>query len=108
MLEVTFTVAETGAVLVVDATGSTSLMQVAVENDVPNIEGECGGEMTCGTCHVYVEAVPPGYVAEQGDDERDMLEVVHEPTAASRLSCQLPVDERVAGLRLRVPALAGS
>jgi 2Fe-2S ferredoxin len=105
MLEVTFTVEETGAVLVVDATGHANMMQVAVDNDVPNIEGECGGEMTCGTCHVYVESTPPGYTAPQSAVELDMLEVVNEPTAASRLSCQLPVDELTDGLRLRVPAL---
>ena len=105
MLEVTFTVEETGAELVVDATGHANVMQVAVDNDVPNIEGECGGEMTCGTCHVYLDTVPDGYIAPQGSVELDMLEVVSEPTAASRLSCQLQVDTLIDGLRLRVPAL---
>jgi 2Fe-2S ferredoxin len=105
MLEVTFTVEETGAEFVLDATGHASLMQVAVENDVPNIEGECGGDMTCGTCHVYVEALPPNYCAPQSGTEIDMLDVVNEPTPASRLSCQLPVDQLVDGLRLRVPRI---
>jgi 2Fe-2S ferredoxin len=105
MLQVTFTVDETGAEFVLDATGHANVMQVAVENDVPNIEGECGGEMTCGTCHVYLDSVPDGYTAEQGADEIDMLEVVNEPTAASRLSCQLPIDDAIDGLRLRVPAI---
>jgi 2Fe-2S ferredoxin len=105
MLEVTFTVDETSAEFVLDATGHASLMQVAVENDVPNIEGECGGEMTCGTCHVYLDTVPDGYAAPRGAAEIDMLEVVNEPTPASRLSCQLPVNALVHGLRLRVPAL---
>lgn len=98
-----FAVDSTGEEIVADAGGHANLMQVAVENDVPDIEGECGGDMTCGTCHVYVVATPDGYTAEQGADELDMLEVVAAPTAASRLSCQLPVDGRVGGLRLRVP-----
>ena len=80
-----------------------ALMHVAVEHDVPNIDGECGGEMTCGTCHVYVDALPDGYLAPLSAIELDMLEVVKGPTPASRLSCQLPVDEFVDGLRLRVP-----
>lgn len=104
MLEVTFLVEETGEERVLDASGHATLMHVAIENDIAAIEGECGGDMTCGTCHVYVETMPAGYVADQSDDEIDMLEVVDAPTASSRLACQLPVDERVAGLRLRVPA----
>ncbi len=105
MPEVTFTVEETGTEFVLDATGHATLMHVAVENDVPNIEGECGGDMSCGTCHVYVERMPVGYLAPQSSDEIDMLEVVNEPTDASRLACQLPVNESVGGLRLRVPKL---
>lgn len=105
MLPVTFTVVETGEEFVVDATGHPNLMQVAVENDVPNIEGECGGEMTCGTCHVYVDVMPEEYVAEQSGDEKDMLEVVADPTPRSRLSCQLPVDPSIGGIRLSVPAV---
>lgn len=99
----TVTVVVDGVERVLDATGHANLMQVAVENDIPTIEGECGGDMTCGTCHVYVEHVPDGYDAPRGPDEEDMLEVVVAPTAASRLACQLPVDGSVAGLRLRVP-----
>ena len=104
MLEVTYTVVGTGAEFVVDATGHANLMQLAVEHDVPNIEGECGGEMTCGTCHVYVDAMPAEYLAEQSGDEKDMLEVVDEPTPRSRLSCQLQVDASIGGIRLSVPA----
>ena len=103
MLKVTFAVAETGEEFVVDATGHASLMQVAVENDVPGIEGECGGDLTCGTCHVHVEHAPEGYAPEQGADELDMLEVVAEPGPCSRMACQLPVTDAVEGLRLRVP-----
>ena len=105
MLEVTFLVDETGQELVVDAAGHATLMHVAVENDVATIEGECGGDMTCGTCHVYVDSRPDGYDVEASADEIDMLEVVERPTSASRLACQLPVTDLVGGLRLRVPAL---
>lgn len=104
MLKVSFLVEETGAEIVCDASGHASLMAVAVENDVPGIEGECGGDLTCGTCHVRVEHLPDGYdPPPRSADEIDMLEVVREPTGASRLSCQLPVDPGVDGLRLRVP-----
>ncbi|NDI47192.1 2Fe-2S iron-sulfur cluster-binding protein [Goekera deserti] len=100
----TFTVEETGRELVLDASGHATLMQVAVEADVPGIVGECGGEMTCGTCHVHVESTPAGYTAARSHDEEDMLEVVDAPAPGSRLACQLPVTPAVAGLRLRVPA----
>jgi 2Fe-2S ferredoxin len=105
MLEVTFTVEETGEEYVVDATGHATVMHAARDNDVPNIEGECGGDMTCATCHVYLDCVPSAYLTEPGAAELDMLEVVANRTESSRLGCQLPVDDRIDGLRLRVPAV---
>lgn len=104
MLRVSFTVEETGEEYVVDASGHATVMHVARDNDVPAIEGECGGDMTCGTCHVYLVNVPPAYASEPGAAELDMLEVVLHPTPASRLACQLPVNGRIDGLSLRVPA----
>ncbi|MFE2715284.1 2Fe-2S iron-sulfur cluster-binding protein [Streptomyces mirabilis] len=98
-----FVIQDTGKRIVVDTEGHRSVMSAAVENDIPGIEGECGGEMSCGTCHVYVESAPEGYAPEQTADEIDMLEAVGEPRDVSRLSCQLPLDEQADGLVVLVP-----
>lgn len=103
MVTVTFTVDETGEEIRADAGGLPTLMQVALENDVPGIEGECGGEMTCGTCHVWVESTPSGYDATVGDDELDMLDVFDNRVGASRLSCQIRVGQHLDGMAVRVP-----
>ncbi|NKX55916.1 2Fe-2S iron-sulfur cluster-binding protein [Arthrobacter mobilis] len=82
-----------------------SLMTVAVNHDIPGIEGECGGEMACGTCHVYVAdtagCVPP----PRTTDEAEMLEVLIDgvkPT--SRLGCQIRVGPELDGLSVTVPS----
>ncbi|MFC6673032.1 2Fe-2S iron-sulfur cluster-binding protein [Marinobacterium aestuariivivens] len=62
---------------------------------------QCGGECSCATCHVYVEA---GDVGEPAEDELDMLELVAaERRPQSRLSCQLRVGPELDGLVVRIP-----
>ncbi len=36
-------------------TPGRSLMQIAVDEAIPGIDGDCGGEAACGTCHVVVD-----------------------------------------------------
>ncbi|MGM7678573.1 2Fe-2S iron-sulfur cluster-binding protein [Microbacterium sp. A94] len=91
----------TETVLVVPA--STSIMQAAVSSGVRGIVGECGGQLMCATCHVYVESVA-GQLPEQTQDERDMLELAASPVhECSRLSCQLIMDDSIAHARVRLP-----
>ena len=81
-----------------------SLMEAAVARGVPGIVGECGGSMSCATCHVVVD---PGWFARTGDIgtfEDQMLDVTEadrEPT--SRLSCQIKMTAALDGIVLRVP-----
>jgi 2Fe-2S ferredoxin len=44
-----------GAREVLDVPLGTSVMRAAIVNSVDGIVAECGGEMMCATCHVYVE-----------------------------------------------------
>ena len=79
-----------------------NLMEGAVRNGVPGIEGDCGGAMACATCHVCV-LEGPEHVKSQGDMEEEMLEMVDcERTATSRLSCQIVAEPGLDGLVLRV------
>lgn len=87
----------------VDAEVGQSLMSVAVNHDIPGIEGECGGEMACGTCHVYVcedsGPTPPG----PGSYESELLDIlVDELKPNSRLGCQLTITPDLNGLQVTV------
>lgn len=73
-----------------------SVMQTAVKNGVPEIVGECGGALSCSTCHVYVDETCAGRLGAIDDMEDEMLDgVADERRVTSRLSCQihLGVDE---------------
>jgi ferredoxin, 2Fe-2S len=88
----------------VTAASGASLMEAAVRNNVKGIDAECGGCLSCATCHVYVD---PGWFAKlpaPGDDELDMLGfVAAERRPTSRLSCQIEVTEALDGLVVHVP-----
>lgn len=92
MPEVTFH-HSSGSADVLDVTAGTSLMRAAVQEGVPGIVGECGGQAMCATCHVYVREPYLGGLPEISEDEDEMLEVTVAPRDArrSRLGCQLVV-----------------
>ena len=81
---------------------SGSVMQLALNNNIKGIDGDCGGVCSCATCHVYVS---PDYFDKIGapdEIEKDMLEFDDSTTAHSRLSCQLPINEVLDGVVLKV------
>ena len=81
----------------------TSLMQAAVANGIRGIVAECGGQMMCATCHVYVED-RDGELPGQSQDEMDMLDLAAAPVnGKSRLSCQLVVGPSTRTVRARIP-----
>jgi 2Fe-2S ferredoxin len=82
-----------------------SVMRGAVNNGVPGIDADCGGECACATCHVYVDAawlatigLPPA-----GSQEASMLSFAAVTQPDSRLSCQIPVTNALDGLVVRMP-----
>ena len=54
MPKITF-ITHDGTEHVVDATNGASVMNAAIDNLVPGIDADCGGECSCATCHVYVD-----------------------------------------------------
>lgn len=82
------------------ADGDT-VMRTALKGGIPGIIGECGGEMSCATCHVYVEGLPVDDVRSQ--DETELLESLDEMRECSRLSCQIRVSSALAGVEFHVP-----
>jgi 2Fe-2S ferredoxin len=82
-----------------------SLMQAAVDANVAGIEADCGGLLTCGTCHVYVREPYAGLLPAPASDEMAMLEFTAAPRRAnSRLSCQIELTDALDGLTLELPA----
>jgi 2Fe-2S ferredoxin len=80
-----------------------TLMHAALANNVPDILGECGGALACGTCHVIVEYSPVP-LEERKQTETEMLEFADVPPQdASRLSCQIVAAKELDGLVLRIP-----
>ncbi|BAU94423.1 ferredoxin [Corynebacterium suranareeae] len=88
---------------VVEAKDGQSLMRAAVEHDIPGIIAECGGEMSCATCHVWLQGDVAQEVPQATFDEEDMLEIVDNLCDKSRLSCQVVLTPELAGLRAFVP-----
>lgn len=81
---------------------SGSAMELAVNNGVPGIGGDCGGVCSCATCHVYVSAEHASKLASASDIEKDMLELDDNASEFSRLCCQIEITPQVDGLVLEV------
>jgi 2Fe-2S ferredoxin len=93
-----------GAQRVVDAKVGESVMAVAVRNGIPGIIGECGGNCSCATCHVYVGDDFAAEVGAAGDMEDDLLDLgVADRRETSRLSCQIQVTEARDGITVHIP-----
>ena len=80
-----------------------SVMQGAVSNGVPGIDGDCGGECACGTCHVYVENAWLDKVGFIGDAEASMLSFADATQPNSRLACQIKMSRELDGMVVSLP-----
>lgn len=93
-----------GAAHQVDARDGRSLMQAAGDNNIGGVIAECGGTLSCATCHVYVDAAWADRLPAPSPEELVMLECVLHPQGTSRLSCQIKVVPELGGLVVRLPA----
>jgi ferredoxin, 2Fe-2S len=81
-----------------------SLMEGARQVGLSGIEGECGGNMSCATCHVYVDEEWLDKLGAIDTMEDEILEGTASPRrSTSRLSCQLTMSEAVDGIRIYIP-----
>jgi len=80
-----------------------NLMQGAVDNMIDGILGECGGVMSCATCHCYIDPQWQALIPPPSEREEDMLDMAIEPNEHSRLSCQIKITEELDGLVVRLP-----
>jgi len=100
MAKITFITKE-GESTTVEGT-SGSVMELAVQNNIPGIDGDCGGVCSCATCHVHVAEQFTAQTGEASEIEQDMLELDDNVNDFSRLSCQITISEELDGLILQV------
>ena len=92
-----------GKSYVIDVPNGLSVMEGAVQNNVPGIDADCGGSMACATCHVYVKEEWFNKLPQKEEGEEDMLDLAFEPKKNSRLSCQILVSNEIDGLVVDLP-----
>jgi 2Fe-2S ferredoxin len=102
MPKVTF-ISFAGAARTVEVPSGTTLMRAATDNQVPGIDGDCGGNCACATCHVFVDLEWMERVGSRSATEIDMLNCVEDPRANSRLACQITLTEPLDGLVVGLP-----
>ena len=101
-VNITFIDRDSDRIKVAAKVGDT-LLDVAKDNDI-DVEGACGGTLTCSTCHQIFEKVDFDKIPEIAtDEELDLLEMAHGLTDTSRLGCQVDVSNEMEGIVLKVP-----
>tara|TARA_B110001452_G_C15116704_1_gene389282 strand:+ start:107 stop:427 length:321 start_codon:yes stop_codon:yes gene_type:complete len=87
----------------IEVENGLSVMEGAIQNDIPGIDADCGGSMACATCHVYVKEEWLNKIPKAEDAEIDMIDMAHEPKKNSRLSCQIIISDDLDGLTITTP-----
>ena len=87
----------------IEVQNGLTVMEGAVQNNIPGIDADCGGSMACATCHVYVKEDWFNTVPSKTEGEDDMLDQAYEPKKNSRLSCQLTISNELDGLIVNLP-----
>ena len=92
----------------IEVPAGTSVMEAAIHNNVRGIDAECGGCLSCATCHVYVDAVSTADLPSPDESELELLDgVAAERRPESRLSCQLVMTPAMSGLVVQIPQKQG-
>ena len=87
----------------IEVDNGLSVMEGAIQKDIPGIDADCGGSMACATCHVYVEDKWFDKIPKAEDAENDMIDMAYKPKKNSRLSCQIIVSDELDGLVVTTP-----
>ena len=87
----------------VEVQNGLTVMEGAVQNDIPGIDADCGGGMACATCHVYIKDDWFDKITPKEEGEEDMLDMAFEPKKNSRLSCQIIITDELDGLTVNIP-----
>ena len=94
---------QNGDLQTIEVQSGLTVMEGAVQNNIPGIDADCGGSMACATCHVYVEDSWLNKIPKAEDAEQDMIDMAYKPNKNSRLSCQIVVTDEIDGLKVTTP-----
>ena len=103
MAKITY-IEHSGKSHVVEVPNELSVMEGAVQNNIPGITADCGGACACATCHVYVDEKWFDKLKKKDEAEQDMLDMAFEPNKFSRLSCQISVSDELDGIIVKIPS----
>ncbi len=88
----------------IDVSNDFTVMEGAIQNNIPEIDADCGGACACATCQVYVDENWFNRLPKKEDAEQDMLDLAFEPNKFSRLACQISVSDDLDGLVVKMPS----
>jgi len=100
-MKVTFILGD-GRDVTVEAAAGRSFMEIARDAGLP-VEGTCGGQMSCCTCHMILERDDYRRLAPPSEEEMGMLDLADGLTATSRLGCQIALTDETDGMTVRLP-----
>ena len=92
-----------GEAKTIEVDNGLTVMEGAVQNEIPGIDADCGGSMACATCHIYVDEKWLNKIPKAEEAEEDMIDMAFEPKKNSRLSCQIIVNDELDGLVVTTP-----
>ena len=92
---------------VVEAEIGKSIMQVSIDQMLPGILGDCGGNCACATCHGYVDQPWLDKLPPASEDEKMMLEATLDMRPTSRLTCQIYLQPELDGIVVHLPEEQG-
>jgi 2Fe-2S ferredoxin len=87
----------------VEVADGVSLMEGALGNGIPGIDGDCGGNAACATCHVYVDEAWLAKTGARTEAEEAMLDLADGLKPNSRLACQIHASPELSGLVVTMP-----
>jgi 2Fe-2S ferredoxin len=86
----------------IDARNELSVMENIRDGGFDELLALCGGCCSCATCHVYVDEAFAERLPPMSADENDLLDGSTHRGERSRLSCQLTMEDSLAGLRVTI------
>lgn len=91
-----------GSSHMIESEPGPTLMEAIREAGIYELVALCGGSCSCATCHVFVESGPDEAREPGSADEDDLLDSCGHRTSASRLACQIRLNDALDGLIIQI------
>ena len=86
----------------IDADAGLTVMEAIRDDGIDELLALCGGCCSCATCHVHVDPAFKDRLPPMSEDENDLLDSSDHRDENSRLSCQLPFNDALDGLKVTI------